>query len=142
MAEPVTRTPDFPDFDTYPGPTPKAGRLLPVPEKQGQSGMNQVGEKVGSTLGSAVSAARRLPQQLSSTLSSAKDRLVLVKGRTASEVNSRAGDLKEAASDKARQAQERARLVAREYPLHVLAGVAALAFVAGFALRIWRGSRG
>ena len=142
MAEFVIRTPDFPDFDSYPGEPPTAVRVLSASEQQGAGGINHVGEKVGNTLGNAVNTARRLPGKLSSTLSSAKDRLILVKGRTARGINSRAADLKEAAGDKAREAQERARRVGREYPLHVIAGVAALAFVTGFAIRIWRGSRG
>jgi hypothetical protein len=146
MPEPVTRTPDFPDFDTYPGATPSSGRMLPPAQPQSQSGMNNAAERVGSAVGSAVVAARRLPQQInssvSSTLSSMKDRLVLVKGRGVREVNARAGDLKEAAGNTARNAQERARYIASEYPLHVVAGVAAVAFLAGFGLRIWRGSRG
>jgi len=142
MAEFVIRTPELSDFDTYPGEPPRAVRVLSASEQQGPGGIDRVGEKVGNTLGNAVNAARRLPGKLSSTLSSAKDRLILVKGRTVRGVNSRAADLKEAAGDKAREAQERARRVGREYPLHVIAGVAALAFVTGFAIRIWRGSRG
>lgn len=145
MAEPVTRTPDFPDFDTYPAPAPSSGRMLPATDPQPQSGMNNAAERVGSAVGSAVVAARRLPKQINSTvgsrLTSVKNRLVLVKGRGVREVNARAADLKDAAGKTARNAQERARFVANEYPLHVLAGVAALAFLAGFGLRIWRGSR-
>ena len=41
----------------------------------------------------------------------------------------------------ARQARTRARLIVNEYPLHVIAGVAGAAFVAGIFLRIWRSSR-
>lgn len=149
MAQPLTRTPDFPDFDTYPGGIPGSAHLLPKLElrtEQGSEGMNQAAEKVGSAVGSAVKAAQRLPQQvnstLNSTLRSVKKRLVLVKGRTAEQLSTRSSGLKQTASDTARNAQERARWIAREYPLHVIAGVAALAFVAGFGLRIWRGSRG
>lgn len=142
MAEPVTRTPDFPDFDTYPGGLPDSGHTLPPASAQrAENGINQAAERVGSVVGTAVLAARRLPKQLNSTLSTVKDRLVLVKGRGVREVNSRAADLKEAAGNTARNAQQRARYYANEYPLHVLAGVAALAFLAGFGLRIWRGSR-
>jgi hypothetical protein len=41
----------------------------------------------------------------------------------------------------ARQARTRARLIVDEYPLHLIAGVAGAAFVAGIFLRIWRSSR-
>ena len=137
MPEPVVRTPDFPDFDTYPSRAPSSGRLLPA---TGQGTMNEAAERVGSAVGNAVNAARRLPQHLNSTLNSVKDGLVLVKGKGARVVNDRAAELKQAAGDTARNAQQRARWVAREYPLHVLGGVAIAAFVAGFGLRIWRGS--
>ncbi|HZU23080.1 MAG TPA: hypothetical protein VE998_09635 [Terriglobales bacterium] len=137
----MTRTPDFPDFDTYPAASALPGRALP-PADASNEAMNNAAERVGNAVGSAVAVARRLPQQLNSTLSSVKDRLVLVKGRGVREVNARAAGLKEAAGNTARDAQQRARYYANEYPLHVLGVVAGLAFLAGFGLRIWRGSRG
>jgi ElaB/YqjD/DUF883 family membrane-anchored ribosome-binding protein len=142
MAEPVVRTPDFPDFDTYPASVPASGHLLPRAEQSSAGSLDGAAERVGSAVGNAVTAARRLPEQLNSALRSAKDRLVVVKGKGMREMNSRAADLKQAAGDKARDAKLRARQMANEYPLQVLAGVAAVAFLAGFGLRIWRGSRG
>ena len=41
----------------------------------------------------------------------------------------------------ARRARTRARLVVDKYPLHLIAGVAGAAFVAGIFLRVWRSSR-
>ena len=41
----------------------------------------------------------------------------------------------------ARRARTRARLVVDKYPLQLIAGVAAAAFVAGVFLRVWRSSR-
>jgi hypothetical protein len=41
----------------------------------------------------------------------------------------------------ARRARTRARLVVDQYPLHLIAGVAGAAFVAGIVLRVWRSSR-
>jgi len=41
----------------------------------------------------------------------------------------------------ARRARTRARLVVDKYPLHLIAGVAVAAFVAGIFLRVWRSSR-
>ena len=41
----------------------------------------------------------------------------------------------------ARRARTRARLVVDKYPLQLIAGVAAAAFVAGAFLRVWRSSR-
>ena len=41
----------------------------------------------------------------------------------------------------ARRARTRARLVVDKYPLQLIAGVAAAAFVAGVFLRVWRSNR-
>jgi hypothetical protein len=41
----------------------------------------------------------------------------------------------------ARRARTRARLVVDKYPLHLIAGVAGAAFIAGIVLRVWRSSR-
>ena len=41
----------------------------------------------------------------------------------------------------ARTASARARFVVDEYPLHVIAGFAGAAFVAGIVLRVWRSNR-
>ena len=41
----------------------------------------------------------------------------------------------------ARQARTRARLIVDEYPLHLIAGVAGAAFLAGIFLRVWRSNR-
>jgi len=41
----------------------------------------------------------------------------------------------------ARRARSRARHVVDRYPLHLIAGIAGAAFVAGVCLRIWRSNR-
>jgi hypothetical protein len=41
----------------------------------------------------------------------------------------------------ARQARTRARLMVDQYPLHLIAGVAGAAFLAGILLRVWRSNR-
>ena len=46
-----------------------------------------------------------------------------------------------ASAELAQQARVRARGVVEEYPLHLLAAVAGLAFIAGVLLRVWRTSR-
>jgi ElaB/YqjD/DUF883 family membrane-anchored ribosome-binding protein len=46
-----------------------------------------------------------------------------------------------ASAEVAKQARVRARDVIENYPLHVLAGVAGVALIAGVLLRIWRSSR-
>ena len=41
----------------------------------------------------------------------------------------------------ARRARTRARLIVDQYPLHLIAGVAGAAFLAGIFLRVWRSNR-
>ena len=132
MAEPATRTSGVPNFHDY-SREPHAGA---------QSGINQAAQRVGGAVGTAAGAARNLPRQIGSTLHSVKDRLEVVKGRGLREANALAAEFRQAAEETAGKAQEKARWAVREYPLQVIAGVAALAFAAGFALRVWRGSRG
>jgi ElaB/YqjD/DUF883 family membrane-anchored ribosome-binding protein len=50
-------------------------------------------------------------------------------------------DLKESTSRNWREAVSRVRQLANEYPVYVIVGTAAVAFVAGAVLRIWRSSR-
>ena len=41
----------------------------------------------------------------------------------------------------ARRARSRARYVLDNYPLHIIAGIAGMAFVAGILVRVWRSNR-
>lgn len=50
----------------------------------------------------------------------------------------RAEELRDQASRQARMARARAEFYGRNYPLQVIAGVAAGAFLLGFVLRMWR----
>lgn len=69
-------------------------------------------------------------EQAAAAVSQAKDRTV---------------DLYHDSRDKTARALHRARAratyIINEYPLHVIAGVAAAAFVTGVVLRIWRSNR-
>lgn len=141
MAQPVVRTPDFPDFDSYPGGIPNSERLLPKGEQRSDASLNHAAGIVGGAAGSAVNAARGLPRQLNAVASSVKSRLTLVKKRGVQEVTARAADVKQAAVDTARNADQRARRLAHEHPLSIIAGTACVAFVAGLLLRIWRERR-
>jgi ElaB/YqjD/DUF883 family membrane-anchored ribosome-binding protein len=53
-------------------------------------------------------------------------------------VRARAEDLRDTASRQARMARQRAEFYGRKYPLQVIGGVAAAAFLLGFVLRMWR----
>lgn len=161
MADPI-RTDDFPTYDNYPGPesrrTPKAGRdYLPTTYSQDAEAegggrddrLNQAAEQIGSTVGRAVQAVRELPERLQQARSSAKDRLSVIRGGKESDAGDRVEELKDAAQEKfenvrqrassfVRDTRIRARRVADERPLYVVAAVAVAAFVVGATLRIWR----
>lgn len=53
-------------------------------------------------------------------------------------VRARAGEMRDTASRQARMARAKAEFYGRNYPLQVVAGVAAGAFLLGFVLRMWR----
>jgi ElaB/YqjD/DUF883 family membrane-anchored ribosome-binding protein len=160
MAEPLRRTADIPNFDTYPAEAREPNATLGHPERQLSPGaMVAAAERVGRAAGVAVSTVRGLPDRLGAV----KSRLVLVKERgagsavqTANEWAERAGaratELKEnarrlarrqlrAAQDRLQVARARAQHIANEHPLQVIAGAAGVAFLLGLSLRIWRERR-
>ena len=159
MAEPVLRTPDTPNFDTYPAPTPSPDRTLP-PGNTGDARLNEAAEQIGATVGRAVRTVKELPDQLGSL----KDRFTVIRGRGQAATTEKARELTDAATEQARElkdaASERARELRRaageqiqktrrriagivdEYPLQVIAGAAGIAFLLGITLRVWRSNRG
>ena len=158
MAEPVLRTPDTPNFDTYPAPTPSAERTLPA-GNPGDERLNETAEQIGASVGKAVRTVKQLPDQLGSL----KDRFTVIRGRGQSAATEKAREMKDAAAERAREmkdaAAERARELRRtagerlqrtrrridqlvdEYPLQVILGAAGVAFLLGVTLRVWRSNR-
>jgi ElaB/YqjD/DUF883 family membrane-anchored ribosome-binding protein len=159
MAEPVLHTPDTPNFDTYPAPIPAAERTLP-PGNAGDDRLNEAAEQIGSTVGRAVRTVKQLPDQLGSL----KDRFTVIQGRSRGAASEKARELKDAAGARARELKDAAGARARElkdaageqlqrtrrrideivdeYPLQVILGAAAIAFLMGISLRVWRSNRG
>jgi hypothetical protein len=105
--------------------------------EDGNPKLRETAETVGTAVGKAVNKVRDLPRRVSEM----KERFTVIRGRTREDASSAAAELKENARQKAYQARSRAQYYAREFPLEFLAGVAGVAFVLGFALRIWRSSR-
>ena len=149
MAEPLKSTPDFPNFDTYPGRVPGSAHLLPKEGSPGaigswpktaspRRGINGAAEKVGGAVGAAMNKARELPRHLNAL----KSKLTLVKGKRAAQTSETADEWKRTANVKMREARNRAQYYAHQYPLQIIAGAAGVAFLLGFGLRIWRGHRG
>lgn len=118
------------------GPPIPAERELPRAPRQEEwkGAVHQKLEDLKETASRANDTASRMMQdakeQAATVLSQAKDRTA---------------DLYHDSRDKTAQALHRARAratyIINEYPLHVIAGVAAAAFITGVALRIWRSNR-
>ena len=137
MAEPVLRTPDLPNFDTYPAPTPSAQRALPE-GNPGDERLNDAAEQIGSNIGRAIRSVRRLPEHLGSL----KERFTVIQGRGRQVATEKARDLKQAAGEQVRRTRRRIDGAVNEYPLQVILGAAGVAFLLGVALRVWRSNRG
>ena len=137
MAEPVRRTPDLPNFDTYPAPTPSAQRALPEGDL-GDDRLNDAAEQIGSNIGRAIRGVRRLPEHLGSL----KERFTVIRGRGRRVASEKAQEMKQAAGEQVRRTRRRIDETVNEYPLQLILGAAGAAFLLGVALRIWRSNRG
>ena len=168
MAEPLRRTPDTPNFDTYPAPTPSAERILPP--HTGDDALVETAEQIGATVGKAVRVVKQVPEQLGTL----KDRFTVIRGRGQDVATEKARELKDIAGEKAREltnaagdkarelrdaaaqgarelrraageqldrARRRADYVVSEYPVQVILGAAGVAFLLGVGLRVWRSNR-
>lgn len=109
------------------------------------SQVQDTAEKIGTAVGTAVSVVRGLPDRLQEM----KRRFTVIRGRAqggaldkATDLKDKAGetfnDLKDKAGERLIDARLRARRVAREYPLAVIAGAAGVGVIVGVLLRIWR----
>ena len=116
-------------------PTPAERELPRAPRPQEwKDAVEQKLENVKQTAArakeTASQAAQEAKEQAIGALAQAKDRV--------------AGAYRESrdkTTDAIRQASSRAGHFVNEHPLQVIAGVAAIAFVAGILLRVWRSSR-
>jgi hypothetical protein len=136
MAEPVLRTPDLPNFDTYPAPAP-ADRTLPA-GRPGDDRLNEAAEQIGSTVGRAIRGVRHLPEHLGEL----KDRFTVIRGRGQRVAEEKAQEIKEAATEQVKRTRRRIDLMISEYPIEMILATAGAAFLLGVSLRIWRSNRG
>jgi vacuolar-type H+-ATPase subunit H len=125
-----------PELVQQAAPPIPADRELPrAPRQEELKGAVQ--EKVEQ----AKHAVTRAKESTSEAIQDAKQQAA----KAVAEAGDRAADLYEESRVRARKALSHARSrlnkVLDEYPLQVIAGVAAAAFVAGILLRVWRSNR-
>lgn len=95
--------------------------------QQKLEGAKQAASRATETASQAVRDAK---QQATAAVSEAKDRAADIYR-----------DSRDKAADTLNRARTRASYVIHEYPLQVIAGVAAIAFITGVLLRVWRSNR-
>jgi len=118
------------------GPPIPADRELPRAPRQ-----EEMKAAVQDKVEQVKQAASRAKDTTAHALQDAKEQAATI----AAEAKDRAADLyresRVRSSAAVSRARSRASYYANEYPLQVIAGVAAVAFVAGVLLRVWRLSR-
>jgi hypothetical protein len=97
--------------------------------------------KVEDVKQNASRAARRAKETTSRAVDRTKDKAAATYGEAKDRAAAFYEVTRQNAADTLDQAGRRARYVMDEYPLQVIAGVAAAAFLVGALLRIWRSSR-
>ena len=114
-----------------PGAGPE--REVALPSREAEK-LNQAAERVGEAVGKSVGSVRELPRRLAEL----KERLIVIRGRATEDASLAAMEWKQNARQRVRLARNRAELLADDYPVQVIVGAAALSFLVGFGLRIWR----
>jgi ElaB/YqjD/DUF883 family membrane-anchored ribosome-binding protein len=170
MAEPLHKSSDLPNFDTYPAnpALPAEGETVttaksPIEERAGQA---------GATLGKAVAVVRNIGDRLRTSadnrglgdkVSDIADQTKARAQEIAGQTKARAQEIGEAAASRAeewgrilrerlehlrrrarhqlREGNVRARRATRDYPLQVALAAGAAGFLIGVLLRIRRASR-
>jgi ElaB/YqjD/DUF883 family membrane-anchored ribosome-binding protein len=148
---------DIPRYGSYPSPSPEELAGIPpgsqLPEhasisrvrRMSDTEMNATAERIGNAIGSAVDTVRNLPRRMQRV----PQRIQAIRDRITGEVKHKSGEFAEDAREsfeqfksnaqmRVRQARERSARFANERPFAVIASVAAIAFIAGVSLRLWR----
>jgi ElaB/YqjD/DUF883 family membrane-anchored ribosome-binding protein len=127
-----------------PGPELVQGSAPPIPPERELPRAPRQEEIKGAVQEKVEKVKRAAAQAKESTAQAMQD----VKEQTAaavSQAKAHAADMYRESRIRTRETLERTRsrvqYVVNEYPVQVIAGVAAVAFVAGVLLRVWRSSR-
>lgn len=162
MAERLYRSPDVPDFDTYPAASPTASS-----RSQADPALERRARQIGSTLGKAVAALRQAQGTIKDiageTGEVAAIRVAEVKNRMSNTVKSKAQEWGTAAASQAGHLQQatlekvadvrsrvktgyyrtrlRANQLVREHPFGLVLAAGAVGFLLGVGLRMRRSKR-
>jgi len=121
--------------------------------------MQEVAERIGGVLGTAVRHARGVSVRVRSGLELVRGRVADQAAQVSEEASESASQFSEASSqfkekasekfsdwnqaarNRVSQARQRAEEIKAKYPLQVMLGLAAAFFVIGFGIRLWRSNR-
>lgn len=141
-ADPSAQPPDLPGFTQSPAQLPETVRSTPIGEwptaARRNPNLERAATAVGGALGTAVTTTKRLPEVIQGGVRNLRSRLTVVGGRAHTDAKQKAEELKDEASQQVRAARVRVQHIARESPAAFIGGVAAIAFVTGVILGIWR----
>ena len=164
---------DIPNFDTYPSSSPSASSLVSASiesvsfDSERRSGLEIRAARLGAALGQFVLLLRNKQKIAGQKLSVMTEDATAALNQTADSMKVRAGEARQAASNKAQEvAQEiwteaerrtkqlrsratvnlerakvRAKEIHRDNPERVAIGAVALGLALGIGLRIWRANR-
>lgn len=154
---------DFHSEVRVPVVTAELPPALPAAERDANTRLKEVAAQTGRTTGKAVAAVREIPRRTQEASNQAQS----TAGSTVEDIKTRVSDAADQArqtvaetydktkqqaaetyertraraSDLMQRARVRSHQIVNDYPLHVIATAAAVGFVAGVILRVWRSNR-
>lgn len=146
MQEPLRKTGDVPEFDSYPAPAPEEpavgrvpldGELPPARSER----LNATAERIGSAVGNAIGTMRRGLHVMPHRMDDAKERLTETGEDLRQDIRAAASDFKDTARQRIFEARLKTRQYVNEKPFQVVGAAALAGFAVGAALRIWRWKR-
>jgi hypothetical protein len=105
--------------------------------REGNPKLNRAAQRLGNLIGTTYKFAEKLPGRFSDL----RERLTVAARCTSEDATYAVSEWEQVARQKVQRVRSRAERIANEYPIQTILGVAASAFVFGFALRIWRSNR-
>lgn len=129
MSQRLYRTSDQADFQTYPAPPDETARLAGVNVRSSAPLVSDSGN-----FDKLKDHAAELTEKATTYASDFKDDAMAAGSRWIEQAQDNARRL-------ANRSRELSRTAARDYPLHVILGAAAVGLAIGIGLRVWRQNR-